>query len=72
MARSRLYRSQILLVNTRWKALDKIYKIYMRLHRSDLNMSAKTRHVFGVFSVTNTKKFDKKLRLQSCAKECIM
>ena len=25
----------------RWKALDEIYKIYMLLHRSDLNISAK-------------------------------
>ena len=24
---------------TRWKALDEIYKIYMLLHRSDLNSS---------------------------------
>ena len=39
-ARSRLYRSQILQVNTRWKALVEIYKIYMLLHRSDLNISA--------------------------------
>ena len=27
-ARSRLYRRQILQVNTRWKALAEIYKIY--------------------------------------------
>ena len=40
-ARSRLYRSQLLQVNTRWKALDEIYKIYMLLHRTDLNISAK-------------------------------
>ena len=38
-ARSRLYRRQILRVNIRWKALDEIYKIYMLLHRSDLNIS---------------------------------
>jgi len=25
--------------NTRWKALDEIYKIYMRLHRPDLAFS---------------------------------
>ena len=30
-ARSRLYRRQILQVNIRWKALDEIYKMYMRL-----------------------------------------
>ena len=31
-ARSRLYRRQILQVNTRLKALDEIYKIYTLLH----------------------------------------
>ena len=36
-ARSLLYRDQILQLNIRWKALDEIYKIYMLLHRSDLN-----------------------------------
>ena len=40
-ARSLLYRRQILQENIRWKALDEIYKIYMLLHRSDLNISAK-------------------------------
>ena len=39
MARSLLYRRQILQLNIRWKALDEIYKIYMLLHRSDLNIS---------------------------------
>ena len=38
-ARSRLYRSQMLQVNTLWKALDEIYKIHMLLHRADLNIS---------------------------------
>ena len=38
-ARSLLYRRQILQENIRWKALDEIYKIYMLLHRSDLNIS---------------------------------
>ena len=38
-ARSPLYRRQILQQNIRWKALDEIYKIYMLLHRSDLNIS---------------------------------
>ena len=63
-ARSRLYRSQILQVNTRWKALDEIYNIYMPLHRSDLNTSAKCRHRskhlskhFGAFNIRNAKKF---------------
>ena len=55
-ARSRLYRSQILQENIRWnsylfekkieKALDEIYKIYMLLHRSDLNISEKVRLTF--------------------------
>ena len=40
-ARSRLYRRRFLQVNTRWKALDEIYKIYMLLHRSDLYIPAK-------------------------------
>ena len=43
-ARSLLYRSQILQENIRWKALDEIYKIYMLLHRSELNILAKFRH----------------------------
>ena len=42
-ARSLLYRRQILQENIRWKALDEIYKIYMLLHRSDLNISEKIR-----------------------------
>ena len=33
------YRRQILQEHIRWKALDEIYKIYMLLHRSDLNIS---------------------------------
>ena len=48
-ARSLLYRPQILQVNIRWKALDEIYKIYMLLHRSDVNISAKFRHFFAFF-----------------------
>ena len=39
MARSLLHRRQILQENIRWKALDEIYKIYMLLQRSDLNIS---------------------------------
>ena len=49
-ARSLLYRRQILQVNMRWKALDEIYKVYMLLHRSDLNISAKCRQTFSHFS----------------------
>ena len=40
-ARSLLYRRQILQENIRWKALDEIYKLYMLLHRSDVNISEK-------------------------------
>ena len=46
-ARSLLYRRQILQENIRWKALDEIYKIYMLLHRSDLNISEKIRQFFS-------------------------
>ena len=50
-ARSLLYRRQILQQNIRWKTLDEIYKIYMLLHRSDLNISGIVRqffsHLFG-------------------------
>ena len=45
-ARSRLYRGRPLQVNTRWKALDEIYNIYILLHRSDLKISAKNRQHF--------------------------
>ena len=46
-ARSLLYRRQIFQVNIRWKALDEIYKIYMLLHPSDLNISEKFRRTFS-------------------------
>ena len=49
-ARSLLYRRQILQENIRWKALDEIYKIYMLLHRSDLNISENARQTFSHFS----------------------
>ena len=48
-ARSRLYRSQFLQVNTRLKALDEIYKIYTLLHRSAFKISAKLRQTFSHF-----------------------
>ena len=54
-ARSLLYRRQILQVNIRWKALDEIYKIYMLLHRSDLNISEKNRQTFSHFTVKFSK-----------------
>ena len=55
-ARSPLYRRQILQENIRWKALDEIYKIYMRLHRSDLNISKTNRQTFSHF-LANLQKF---------------
>ena len=48
-ARSLLYRRQILQVDIRWKAFDEIYKIYMLLHRSDVNISAIFRQFFRIF-----------------------
>ena len=48
-ARSLLYRRKILQENIRWKALDEIYKMYMLLHRSDLNISAKMCQTFFAF-----------------------
>ena len=48
-ARSLLYRRQILQENIRWKALDEIYKIYMLLHHSDLNISEKIVKLFLIF-----------------------
>ena len=52
-ARSPLYRRQILQENIRWKALDEIYKIYMPLHRSDLNISEKIRQTVLHFLATH-------------------
>ena len=45
-ALSLLYRRQIFQENIRWKALDEIYKIYMLLHRSDLDISEKIVNAF--------------------------
>ena len=54
-ARSLLYRRQILQENIRWKALDEIYKIYVLLHRSDLNISENVRQTFSHFLVNFAK-----------------
>ena len=54
-ARSLLYRRQILQENIRWKALDEIYKIYMLLHRSDLNISENFRQTFRIFRQNSAK-----------------
>ena len=48
-ARSLLYRREILQYIFRWKALDEIYKIYMLLQRSDLNISEFFRQKFSHF-----------------------
>ena len=48
-ARSRLYRNESLQVNSRWKALDEIYKIYKLLHRSAFKNSAKFRQACSHF-----------------------
>ena len=45
-ARSRLYRSQILQVNTHFAAFFEIYKIDILLHRSKLNFLVKNRENF--------------------------
>ena len=50
--RSLLYRRQILQENIRWKTLDEIYKIYMLLHRSDLNISENFRQTVSQFPQT--------------------
>ena len=49
MARSRLYRSQCLQINTRLKALGEIYKIYIPLHLSDLKNIATCVKTFAAF-----------------------
>ena len=46
-ARALLYRRQFLQESIRWKAVDEIYKIYMLLHRSDLNISGIVRQKFS-------------------------
>ena len=49
-ARYLLYRRQSLQENMCWKARNEIYKIYMFLHRSDLNILANSRRFFLAFS----------------------
>ena len=63
MARSLLYRRQILQENIRWKALDEIYKIYMLLHRSDLNISETFRQSFFAFFSKMSKLYRARSRL---------
>ena len=67
-APSLLYRRQILQENIRWKALDEIYKIYMLLQRSDLNISENFLQTFSHFSA-NFAKFThfRKLFIEFCS-----
>ena len=53
--RSRLYRSQLLQVNIRLKVVDEIYKIYIFLNRSDLNISATCVEMFCYFKYACSK-----------------
>ena len=48
-ARSRLYRSQILQVNTRWKALAEIYTMHSFALFSNLNFFVKNAESFADF-----------------------
>ena len=70
MARSRLYRSRFLQVNIRLKALDEIYKIYMLLHRSDLNISGNFRHEFWHFCTKFQKTSSKSCNFRDDTKFC--
>jgi len=63
------YRRQILQENFRWKALDEIYKIYMLLHRSDLNISANLCQTFSHFSA-NFPKYCVKLYTVNAIFQC--
>ena len=56
-SRSLLHRRQNLQENIRWKALDEIYKIYMLLQRSDLNISEFFRQTFSHFLAKFLQKF---------------
>ena len=64
-------RRQILQENIRWKALDKIYKIYMLLHRSDLNISEKIVKLFRIFR-QNLAKFAhfRNMLIEICSESC--
>ena len=63
--RSLLYRRQIFQENIRWKALDEIYKIYILLHRSDLNISANVHQLFFAFVQFSFQRFANVLQLLS-------
>ena len=59
-ARSRLYRSQILQVNTRWKALAEIYTMHSFAPFSNLNFFVKNCWIFCWF-LQNVAKFARML-----------
>ena len=56
-ARYRLYQRRSLQVNTRWKALDEIFKIHKPLHRSVSQNFAKFRRTFFWFFLIFSSKF---------------
>ena len=56
-ARSRLYRRRFLHVDTRWKALDEIYRFTLLLHRSDLKISAESRQHFFANEISMNNEF---------------
>ena len=69
-ARSLLYRRQFLQENIRWKALDEIYKIYMLLQRSDLNISENLRQTFSHFSAKCCKIINFRKKIIEFCSEC--
>ena len=73
---SRLYRRQILQENMRLKALAEISKMQSFAQLYNLNFLSKICQNFAKFGKISKifflPKFDKKMRLQSCAKECIV
>ena len=76
-ARSRLYRSQILQENMRWKALAEIYKMHSFAQLCNLNFLSnlpKMLQIFWKFSqiLANSSNFSKNMWFKSCAKECIL
>ena len=52
----------------RWKALDEIYKMYMLLHRSDINISEKSRQTVSHFSANFAKcTHSRKMLIEFCS-----
>ena len=71
-ARYRLYRSQILQQNMRWKALAEIYTMHSFAPVSNLNIFVKICNIFGKFCQNRLQIMTKFLRLKTGAKECIV